>query len=226
KALDPDYIRPDLAEVIERHAVTRDARRPEAAARRHAKGHRTARENVDDFLDEGSFMEYGALALASQRGRHTEAELIRRSPADGLIAGLGMVNAALYGQQAARCMVLAYDFTVFAGTQGITNHKKTDRMLNLALQRRLPLILWAEGGGGRPNDEYPGVSLLDNMTFLGMARLSGQAPTLAIVNGRCFAGNASLAGCCDVIIATRDTSIGMAGPAMIEGGGLGRFAPE
>src|SRR5690606_30489844 len=159
-------------------------------------------------------------------GRHTEAELIRRSPADGLIAGLGTVNAALYGQQAARCMVLAYDYTVFAGTQGITNHKKTDRMLNLALQRRLPLILWAEGGGGRPNDEYPGVSLLDNMTFLGMARLSGQAPTVAIVNGRCFAGNASLAGCCDVIIATRDTSIGMAGPAMIEGGGLGRFAPE
>src|SRR5690606_31469563 len=151
EALDPDYIRPDLAEVIERHAVTRDARRPEAAARRHAKGHRTARENVDDFLDEGSFMEYGALALASQRGRHTEAELIRRSPADGLIAGLGTVNAALYGQQAARCMVLAYDYTVFAGTQGITNHKKTDRMLNLALQRRLPLILWAEGGGGRPN---------------------------------------------------------------------------
>jgi acetyl/propionyl-CoA carboxylase alpha subunit/acetyl-CoA carboxylase carboxyltransferase component len=224
--LDPDHIRPDLAEVIERHAVTLDARRPDAAAKRHAKGHRTARENVSDFLDEGSFIEYGALALASQRIRHKEAELITRSPADGLIAGLGTVNAQQFGEQAARCMVLAYDYTVFAGTQGITNHKKTDRMLHLALQRQLPLILWAEGGGGRPNDEYPGVSLLDNMTFLGMARLSGQAPTVAIVNGRCFAGNASLAGCCDVIIATRDTTIGMAGPAMIEGGGLGKFAPE
>jgi len=136
------------------------------------------------------------------------------------------VNAAQFGEQAGRCMVLAYDYTVFAGTQGIVNHKKTDRMLHLALQRQLPLILWAEGGGGRPNDEYPGVSLLDNMTFLGLARLSGQAPTVAIVNGRCFAGNASLAGCCDVIIATRDTTIGMAGPAMIEGGGLGSFTPE
>jgi acetyl/propionyl-CoA carboxylase alpha subunit/acetyl-CoA carboxylase carboxyltransferase component len=222
----PDHIRADLAEVLERHAVTLDARRPEAVAKRHAKGHRTARENVADFLDDGSFIEYGALALASQRIRHKEAELIQRSPADGLIAGLGTVNAAQFGEEAARCMVLAYDYTVFAGTQGIINHKKTDRMLHLALQRQLPLILWAEGGGGRPNDEYPGVSLLDNMTFLGLARLSGQAPTMAIVNGRCFAGNASLAGCCDVIIATRDTTIGMAGPAMIEGGGLGKFEPE
>lgn len=226
QALDPDHIRPDLAEVIERHAVTLDERRPDAVARRHAKGHRTARENVADFLDEASFIEYGALALASQRIRHKEAELIKRSPADGLVAGLGTVNAAQFGEQAARCMVLAYDYTVFAGTQGIINHKKTDRMLHLALQRQLPLILWAEGGGGRPNDEYPGVSLLDNMTFLGLARLSGQAPTIAIVNGRCFAGNASLAGCCDAIIATRDTTIGMAGPAMIEGGGLGKFEPE
>ncbi|RTL31703.1 MAG: carbamoyl-phosphate synthase large subunit [Burkholderiales bacterium] len=226
QSLDPDHIRPDLAEVIERHAVTLDERRPDAVARRHAKGHRTARENVADFLDEASFIEYGALALASQRIRHKEAELIKRSPADGLVAGLGTVNAAQFGEQAARCMVLAYDYTVFAGTQGIINHKKTDRMLHLALQRQLPLILWAEGGGGRPNDEYPGVSLLDNMTFLGLARLSGQAPTIAIVNGRCFAGNASLAGCCDAIIATRDTTIGMAGPAMIEGGGLGKFEPE
>ncbi|MBA4109199.1 MAG: carbamoyl-phosphate synthase large subunit [Leptothrix sp. (in: Bacteria)] len=224
--LDLGHIRPDLAEVIERHAVTLDARRPDAVAKRHAKGHRTARENVDDFLDEGSFLEYGGLALASQRIRLKEPELIARSPADGLIAGLGTVNAAQFGEQAARCMVLAYDYTVFAGTQGIINHKKTDRMLHLALQRALPLVLWAEGGGGRPNDEYPGVSLLDNMTFLGLARLSGLVPLVAIVNGRCFAGNASLAGCCDVIIATKDTSIGMAGPAMIEGGGLGKFTPE
>ncbi|MBC7701985.1 carboxyl transferase domain-containing protein [Aquabacterium sp.] len=226
QAHDMDHIRPDLAEVIERHAVTRDARRPEAVAKRHTKGHRTARENVDDFLDAGSFLEYGALALASQRIRLKEPELIARSPADGLIAGLGTVNAAQFGEQAARCMVLAYDYTVFAGTQGVINHKKTDRMLHLALQRQLPLVLWAEGGGGRPNDDYPGVSLLDNMTFLGLARLSGLVPLVAIVNGRCFAGNASLAGCCDVIIATKDTSIGMAGPAMIEGGGLGKFTPE
>ena len=226
QAVSLDHIRPDLAEVLERHAVTLDERRPEAVAKRHAKGQRTARENVQAFVDEGSFIEYGALALASQRMRLKEAELIARSPADGLIAGLATVNAAQFGEQAARCMVLAYDYTVFAGTQGVINHQKTDRMLNLALQRQLPLVLWAEGGGGRPNDEYPGVSLLDNMTFLGLARLSALVPLVAIVNGRCFAGNASLAGCCDVIIATKDTTIGMAGPAMIEGGGLGKFTPE
>ncbi len=224
--LDPAHIRPDLAEVLERHAVTLDARRLDAVAKRHAKGQLTARENVQALVDEGSFIEYGALALASQRMRLKEAELIARSPADGLIAGLATVNAAKFGEQAARCMVLAYDYTVFAGTQGVINHKKTDRMLHLALQRQLPLVLWAEGGGGRPNDEYPGVSLLDNMTFLGLARLSGLVPLVAIVNGRCFAGNAALAGCCDVIIATKDATLGMAGPAMIEGGGLGRFTPE
>jgi acetyl-CoA carboxylase carboxyltransferase component/acetyl/propionyl-CoA carboxylase alpha subunit len=225
-AVDPDHIRADLAEVLQRHAVTLDAHRVDAVAKRHAKGQLTARENVERFVDAGSFLEYGGLALASQRTRLKEAELISRSPADGLIAGLATVNAAQFGEQAARCMVLAYDYTVFAGTQGVINHKKTDRMLHLALQRQLPLVLWAEGGGGRPNDEYPGVSLLDNMTFLGLARLSGLVPTVAIVNGRCFAGNAALAGCCDVIIATQSTTIGMAGPAMIEGGGLGKFAPE
>ncbi len=224
--VDPDHIRPDLAEVLHRHAVTLDAWRTDAVAKRHAKGHLTARENIARFVDPGSLIEYGALALASQRTRLKEAELIVRSPADGLVAGLATVNAAQFGEQAARCMVLAYDYTVFAGTQGVINHKKTDRMLHLALQRQLPLVLWAEGGGGRPNDEYPGVSLLDNMTFLGLARLSGLVPTVAIVNGRCFAGNAALAGCCDVIIATRDSTLGMAGPAMIEGGGLGKFTPE
>ncbi|TBO29377.1 carbamoyl-phosphate synthase large subunit [Aquabacterium lacunae] len=226
QALDPDHIRPDLAEVVQRHLVTQDAARPEAVAKRHAQGQLTARENIDRFVDAGSFIEYGALALASQRTRLKEAELIARSPADGLVAGLATVNAAQFGEQAARCMVMAYDYTVFAGTQGVINHQKTDRLLHLALQRQIPLVLWAEGGGGRPNDEYPGVSLLDNMTFLGLARLSGLVPTVAIVNGRCFAGNAALAGCCDVIIATQSTTLGMAGPAMIEGGGLGKFAPE
>lgn len=153
---DPDHIRPDLAEVLERHAVTQDERRPEAVARRHAKGHLTARENVALLIDEGSLIEYGALALASQRTRLKEAELITRSPADGLVAGLATVNAAQFGEQAARCMVMAYDYTVFAGTQGVVNHKKTDRMLHLALQRQLPLVLWAEGAAVAPMMNTPG----------------------------------------------------------------------
>ena len=227
QSLDLTHIRADLAEVLERHAITRDERRPQAVAKRRKTGQRTVRENLADLLDDGSFNEYGALALAAQRRRRSLDELIEQSPADGLVAGTGTVNAELFGDHAARCMTIAYDYTVFAGTQGVMNHKKTDRMLGLAAQWRLPLVLFAEGGGGRPGDtDFVGVAGLDCHTFVGMAKLSGLVPLVGVVSGRCFAGNAALLGCCDVIIATENASIGMAGPAMIEGGGLGSFKPE
>jgi acetyl-CoA carboxylase carboxyltransferase component len=123
-------------------------------------------------------------------------------------------------------MAAAYDYTVLAGTQGYMNHKKLDRMLGLALERRLPVVLFAEGGGGRPGDTDAFGIGLDVPTFARFARLSGLVPLVGIAAGRCFAGNAALLGCCDVIIATADSSIGMGGPAMIEGGGLGRHAPD
>ncbi|EJO93758.1 pyruvate carboxylase/propionyl-CoA carboxylase [Ectopseudomonas mendocina DLHK] len=227
QAVDLAHIRADLAEVLERHARLTDVRRPEAVAKRRKTGQRTVRENLADLLDDGSFIEYGAMALAAQRRRRSPEELLELSPADGLVAGIGTINAARFGSEAARCMAIAYDYTVFAGTQGVMNHKKTDRMLALAEQWRLPVVLFAEGGGGRPGDtDFVGVAGLDCHTFVAMAKLSGLVPTVGVVSGRCFAGNAALLGCCDVIIATRNASIGMAGPAMIEGGGLGSFTPE
>jgi acetyl/propionyl-CoA carboxylase alpha subunit len=224
---DLDHIRPDLAEVIERHAMGMDERRPEAVERRRKTGQRTARENIADLCDAGSFIEYGALAIAAQRRRRSLEDLIRYTPADGMVTGIGAVNGTLFDDARARCMVMAYDYTVLAGTQGSLNHKKTDRLLRLAEQWRLPLVLFAEGGGGRPGDtdSLPGAHL-DVPTFFNFAKLSGLVPLVGIVSGRCFAGNASLLGCCDVIIATENSSIGMAGPAMIEGGGLGVFKPD
>lgn len=227
ESVDLDHIRKDLAEVLDRHRAISDAGRPQAVDKRHRKGKRTARENLDDLLDAGSFQEYGAMALAAQRRRRSAEELQAMSPADGLIGGTGTVNADQFGNEAARVMAMSYDYTVFAGTQGMMNHKKTDRLLQLAGQWKMPLVLFAEGGGGRPGDtDFVGVAGLDCHTFAAMAKLSGQVPLVGIGSGRCFAGNAALLGCCDVIIATRDASIGMAGPAMIEGGGLGRFTPE
>ena len=220
-------VRDDLQRVIDRHALTLDAARPEAVARRHARGQRTARENVADLCDEHSFVEYGALAVAAQRSRRDIDDLRANTPADGMVTGIGSVNAALFGAERSRCVVMAYDATVLAGTQGMRNHAKTDRMLGIALKQRLPVVLFAEGGGGRPGDvDVPVVAGLDLGTFAAFARLSGQVPVLGIVSGRCFAGNAALLGCCDAIVATRDANIGMGGPAMIEGGGLGVFRPE
>src|SRR5690606_10026329 len=225
--IDLQHIRADLQEVLERRAGLTDAERPEAVAKRRKTGQRTARENLAELLDDGSFMEYGGFALAAQRTRRSHEDLLKMSPADGLIAGIGTVNAELFGAETARCMAMSYDYTVFAGTQGVMNHKKTDRMLELAEQWRLPLVFFTEGGGGRPGDvDKVGVAGLDCTTFMRMARLSGKVPLVGVVSGRCFAGNAALLGCCDVIIATRNATIGMAGPAMIEGGGLGSYTPE
>jgi len=227
ESVDLDRIRPDLAEVIRTHAATLDAARPQAVARRRKTGQRTARENIADLCDPDSFVEYGALALAAQRKRRSEQELIDMSPADGVIVGLGSINGDSFGDDRSRCLVLAYDYTVFAGTQGFHGHKKHDRMFQIAEKARLPVVIFAEGGGGRPGEsDAPAPVNLANMTFWHFARLSGLAPLVGIVSGRCFAGNAALLGCCDVVIATENATIGMGGPAMIEGGGLGRFAAE
>jgi len=226
---DAQPIRPALAELIERQSFLLDERRPEAVARRQEKNQRTARSNVEDFCDSGTFIEYGALAIAAQRQRRSTEDLISKTPADGLITGVGSVNSDLFGDENSRCMVMAYDYTVLAGTQGYFNHKKMDRMLKLAHEQRLPLVLFAEGGGGRPGDIDAGgvmISGLDLSTFGLFGGLSGKAPMVGIVSGACFAGNAALLGCCDVIIATQNANIGMGGPVMIEGGGLGVFRPE
>jgi len=220
-------VRPDLQRVIDRHAPTLDVNRAQVVAKRHALGLRTARENIADLCDGGSFMEYGALAVAAQRSRRTEEDLIQNTPADGMVTGIGSINSALFGTEKSQAVVMAYDATVLAGTQGLRNHQKTDRLLGIALQRKLPVVLFAEGGGGRPGDtDMPIVAGLHVATFSSYARLSGQVPVVGIVAGRCFAGNAALLACSDVIIATRDSNIGMGGPAMVEGGGLGVFKPE
>ncbi len=220
-------LRPDLQRVLDRHTRTDGASRPEALAKRHALGLRSARENIADLCDAGSFIEYGALAVAAQRSRRSEEDLIANTPADGMVTGMGSINTALFGAEASRAVVMAYDATVLAGTQGMRNHQKTDRMLGIALQNKLPVVLFAEGGGGRPGDtDMPIVAGLHVSTFASYARLSGQVPVIGIAAGRCFAGNAALLGCSDVIIATRGSNIGMGGPAMVEGGGLGVFKPE
>ena len=212
--------RPDLAEVLERRALTRDAARSEAVERRHAAGGRTARENIEDLVDDGSFVEYGGFAIAAQRARRDMEELLERTPADGLIAGTARVN----GHATA---VLSYDYMVLAGTQGAIGHRKKDRMFELIERMRVPAVFFAEGGGGRPGDtDFAVVSALETRAFALWARLSGLVPRLAIVAGRCFAGNAVIAGSADLIVATENASLGMGGPAMIEGGGLGEVDPE
>jgi acetyl-CoA carboxylase carboxyltransferase component len=221
-----DEERHDLAELLARRAQTLDEARPDAVERRHARGGRTARENIDDLVDPGSFVEYGRFAIAPQRARRDVEDLIARTPADGLIAGTARINGDLFAERSS-CAVLAYDYTVLAGTQGVLGHRKKDRLFELIERMRLPTVFFAEGGGGRPGDtDYPAVSALDTRAFALWARLSGIVPRIAVVAGRCFAGNAVIAGCSDLIVATANVSLGMGGPAMIEGGGLGKVEAD
>jgi acetyl-CoA carboxylase carboxyltransferase component len=218
--LDEKAQRTDLEAVRARHAQTLDAARPDAVAKRHDQGRRTARENLEDLVDPGSFVEYGPLIHAAQERRRPREELIARTPADGLVAGTATIDGS-------PAVVMSYDYTVLAGTQGMRNHLKKDRLFEIAERRRAPVVLLAEGGGGRPGDvDWPHVAGLDVRAFHLLARLSGLVPLVGIASGYCFAGNAALLGCCDVVIATEDASIGMGGPAMIEGGGLGLFEPQ
>ena len=225
--VDLAHVRADLAEVLERHNVGFDAARPDAVQRRRSVGRRTARENVADLVDDASFVEYGPVVIAAQRRRRSIDDLIARTPADGMIGGIGTVNGRDFTGHAAQVVAMSYDYTVLAGTQGQQNHRKKDRLFELAEQLRLPVVFFTEGGGGRPGDtDGVGVSGLDCLAFLWFAQLSGSVPLVGVNAGYCFAGNAAILGCCDVVIATEDSNIGMGGPAMIEGGGLGTFEPK
>jgi len=212
--------------VAQRRALGLDDARPDEVAKRHGRGRRTARENIADLIDADSFVEYGPLAIAAQRRRRDIEELIARTPADGLVGGVATVNAERFGVDATGCVIASYDYMVLAGTQGMVNHRKKDRLFELAEKKQLPIVMYTEGGGGRPGDtDMPGVSWLDCLAFALFGKLAGQVPLIGVNSGYCFAGNAALLGTCDVVIATEDSNIGMAGPAMIEGGGLGTFAP-
>lgn len=227
ETLDPDLIRQDLQENINRHAFIFDENREDAVAKRLARGGRMPRENISELMDEGSFKEYWPLIVARQHQRHDIDTLRKKTPADGVIAGTGTINSDLFGEEASSAMIIHYDYTVLAGTQGHRGHYKQDRMFDLALRFNLPLVLFSEGGGGRPGEDMlgPWVSF-DTPTFTQFSQLSGAVPMIGVNHGRCFAGNTVLLASCDVIIATKGSTIGMGGPAMIEGGGLGIYSPE
>lgn len=216
REVDVSSTRSDLSDIVARHRRTHDDARPDSVSRRHGRGKRTARENIDDLLDSATFHEHGALVIAAQRRRQSLDDLESTTPADGLVTGFG----AVAGRPIA---VLSYDYTVLAGTQGLQSHKKAERMFELAGRRGTPVVLFAEGGGGRPGDtdDMSGATRMDLGTFVALGRLNGLVPTVGIASGRCFAGNAALLGSCDVVIATADSTIGLGGPAMIQGGGLG-----
>ncbi|TCZ64795.1 acyl-CoA carboxylase subunit beta [Roseicella aquatilis] len=202
--------RPTLQAVLRARASILDGARPEAVAKQRRRGRWTAREAIAALADPDSFVEYGGLVRPALPGM--------QGAADGLVMGTAQV-----GGRAAD--IVAYDYSVYAGTQSANNHAKIGRMLAHAEAHRLPVICWLDGGGARPHDmkvEGRGAS----STFVTFARLSGLVPTIGIVPGRAFAGHANLAGMCDLLVATKDASMGMAGPPLVEAALGLRLTPE
>ena len=212
----------------DRLAKTADEARPEAVAKRRARKGRTARENLADLTDGTAVSEYGQLAVAAQRTRRDGDALFAETAADAVITAIGPVNADLFAIADSQTALIINDYTVLAGTQGYFHHRKIDRLLGLAAEGGLPIVMYTEGGGGRPGDTDVLVSMagLNVPTFHRWAALAGKVPRIAVNHGYCFAGNAALFGAADLRIATEASCIGMAGPAMIEGGGLGSWKPQ
>jgi acetyl-CoA carboxylase carboxyltransferase component len=212
----------------DRLAKTADEARPEAVAKRRARKGRTARENLADLIDGTAVSEYGQLAVAAQRTRRDGDALFAETAADAVITAIGPVNADLFAIADSQTALIINDYTVLAGTQGYFHHRKIDRLLGLAAEGGLPIVMYTEGGGGRPGDTDVLVSMagLNVPTFHRWAALAGKVPRIAVNHGYCFAGNAALFGAADLRIATEASCIGMAGPAMIEGGGLGSWKPQ
>lgn len=210
-----------------RQAMTSDEARSQHIAKREALGFRSARQNVDDLCEGAHFMEYGQFAVAAQRQRRDYQELKTATAADGIITGVGEVNrqtlSLVETSAGFKTALIVNDYSVLAGTQGFFHHQKLDRILAVAQEQTLPVIMFTEGGGGRPGDTDISIvnSGLQCASFSSWAALSGIVPRISVANGYCFAGNAALFGAADIRIATKRSWIGMAGPAMIEGGGLG-----
>jgi len=218
------------AQFHQRQAMALDSHRQTARQKRHAKGYRTARENLGDLCDTASFQEYGQFAVAAQRQVRDYETLKTDTAADGIITGIGSVNTELFDSNRSQTALVINDYSVMAGTQGYFHHQKLDRILAIAALRGLPVIMFTEGGGGRPNDTdvttvNSGLQCASFATWAGMAEGPNKVPRIAVANGYNFAGNAALFGSADITIATQQSWIGMAGPAMIEGGGLGHYAP-
>jgi acetyl-CoA carboxylase carboxyltransferase component len=207
---DTDDVLPLLDKVLAARRATLDEERPEAVARQHARGRWTARERLNRLFDPGTFVEYGQLAAPASRH-------LGEGPADGLVMGVGMVDGH------AVCAA-SYDYTVFGGSQSPRNHRKLDRLLDLAQRNRWPMICWSEGGGARATElNYQGGMVT---TFVQFPRLSGLVPLITVLSGPSFAGQANIAGCSDVIIGTRTSTMGLSGPPLVLSATGQRLTPE
>jgi acetyl-CoA carboxylase carboxyltransferase component len=175
----------------------------EKIAIQHERGKLTARERIDLLVDPGTFVEIGIQAGPHFSQRAMEG---RDAPADGVITGWGDVEER-------RCCIAAYDFTVMAGSMGVTGELKVGRLREMALQKRMPFIWLLDSAGARIQEAAGSIFAGSGHLFREEVTMSGVVPLVAAMMGPCAAGTAYVPGLSDFVpMVVGQGAMALAGP--------------
>jgi acetyl-CoA carboxylase carboxyltransferase component len=199
-------LRPLVEDLHERRAHARLGGGEEKIARQHEAGKLTARERLALLVDEGTFTELGIQAGIHYSVRGLEG---REAPADGVITGFGKVD----GRTVAVC---AYDFTVMAGSMGLTGEQKVARLRDLALTKRMPFVWLLDSAGARIQEAVGSLFAGSGHLFREEVVMSGVIPQVAALMGPCAAGTAYIPGLADFVPMVKGRgSMALAGPHLV-----------
>jgi acetyl-CoA carboxylase carboxyltransferase component len=199
-------LRPLVDDLHERRAQARLGGGEERIARQHAQDKLTARERIDLLVDEGTFTELGLHAGIHYSVRGLEG---KETPADGVITGYGRVDGRLVA-------IAAYDFTVMAGSMGMTGEIKVTRLRDLALTKRIPFVWLLDSAGARIQEAVGSLFAGSGHLFREEVVASGVIPQVAALMGPCAAGTAYIPGLADFVPMVKGRgSMALAGPHLV-----------
>src|SRR5690349_23348873 len=199
-------LRPLAVDLEERRARARLGGGEERIARQRAAGRLTARERIARLVDDGTFAELGVHGRPHFSQRAMDG---REAPADGVITGYGRVD----GRHVA---VVAYDFTVMAGSMGMTGEIKVARIRELALTKRIPIVWLLDSAGARIQEAVGSLFAGTGHLFREQAVMSGVVPQVAALMGPCAAGTAYIPGLADFVpMVSGRGSMALAGPHLV-----------
>ncbi|HEX4732911.1 MAG TPA: carboxyl transferase domain-containing protein, partial [Thermoleophilaceae bacterium] len=199
-------LRPLVEDLAERRERAKLGGGEEKIAKQHDAGKLTARERLDLLIDEGTFCEFG---IHAQPHFSQQAMAGREAPADGVITGYGKVD----GRMVAVC---AYDFTVMAGSMGMTGELKVTRLRELALTKRMPTVWLLDSAGARIQEAVGSLFAGSGHLFREEVVASGVIPQVAALLGPCAAGTAYIPGLSDFVPMVKGRgSMALAGPHLV-----------
>ena len=199
-------LRPLVDDLLERRAAARLGGGEERIAKQHAADKLTARERIDLLVDPGTFNELGLHAGIHYSVRGLED---KQAPADGVVTGYGKVDGRLVA-------VAAYDFTVMAGSMGMTGEIKVARLRELALTKRMPMVWLLDSAGARIQEAVGSLFAGSGHLFREEVVASGVIPQVAALMGPCAAGTAYIPGLADFVPMVKGRgSMALAGPHLV-----------